>query len=158
MKRVIINSSGLRVSKAGYDASTATGAELSLDTRSGKYFSIFLQGSIPLSSFTGASLGGSNYQWTYTLNFGTTFAAPPIVALTCQDPIQTDGTCVTQVYANDQVAVVFGGVSFSYATGGGAATSSTTTSSSLTITVTKYDYTYNAPVPAFVNYTVFRTS
>jgi hypothetical protein len=159
--RVLLDQSGLRVSKSGFDVTTATAAELSVDTRAGKMMSIILQGSVALSAFTvdsnTTSGGVHTIQSHYTINFGQTFAASPICLLTMQDPLQA-GTGVNQAYANANVQVYYGGGSFNYGTGGAAFIYYTVTTSSLTISWYWSAITYSPPTPAFVNYSILRTS
>lgn len=159
--RLILDNTGLRVSKLGFDVNSATPAELTVDTRVSKMMSIILQGSVALSAFTvdsnTTSGGVHTIQSHYTVSFGQTFAAPPICLLTMQDPLQS-GTCVNQAYANSNVQVYYGGGSFNYGTGGAAFVYYTVTTSSLTIYWYWEAITYSPPTPAFVNYSILRTS
>lgn len=165
--RVLINKSGsgaLKISLPGYNATTATGADqFVMDTASNHYQSLFLQGSIALASFThtSGSSGGVTYDtYTYVLSFGTTFASPPIVQITNQDPIQT-GTWVGGPFTNDFSTLVYGGGGFVVGSGGACDTTFVTTTTQCTITISRViepTSPYSSPIPAFTNYTVLRTS
>jgi len=163
MRRVLLDKNGLRVSKSGYDVTTATGSQLAMDTRASKYIMTLLQGSIAFSAFTLILYDPSTYvdtwHWQYVLNFGFATATPPIVLLTSQDPMQTDGTCVAQVYYNEAAGLTssFAGTA---GTGGLFYTEYAVTTSNLTIDLYKDVFSissYNPPTPAFYNYSVTGT-
>jgi hypothetical protein len=160
MKRVLLSESGLVVSKAGFDVTGATTANLSFDTRTSKLFSVFMQGSVALSAFTvdsnTTSGGVHNIIEHYTVNFGATFVAPPIVSLMVQDPMQTDGTCVNVSYVNSDTQVYYGAGSFNYGTGGSAFVSYSVTTTALTIKYNWTSITYSPPSPAFFDYSIMR--
>lgn len=164
MKRILLNSSGLKVSRPGFDVTTATPAEMSLDTSAGKVFSIFLQGSVPLSAFTVTQnqQSGNEHiiQENFVVNFGQILAAPPIVLLTQQDPILSGPGVpgVTNAYANMDVQSSYGGGNFAFGVGGGAVVYYTVTTTTLTINYYWVDISYSPPNPAFFNYSILRTS
>lgn len=80
----MLNASGLKVSKPTYNVNTATGRQLAFVSNGPKYLGVYLDGEIPLASFAvvGApSISTYTVQQTrrYTLNYGKTFAAAPIL-------------------------------------------------------------------------------
>ena len=94
--RVLINTQGLRVSRPGVEVTTASAADLTFNSNSGKYLSPYMQGSFGPASY---SLISSNYGqntsfeiWQATLFFGRTFASPPIVLAQYRDYGVTDGS------------------------------------------------------------------
>jgi len=159
-RRVILNSATFKVSKPGYDAHTAIGNNLLIDTRNFNYCSVILQGTIGFGSFTQTvdDPGYSNAQWQYTLNFGQTFDNPPICWVNMMDQGASDGTCISSVNNFDKVFTYDSATEFGY-----VRSDFYSTNSSLIITVTEYDPgipdTYKSiQKPTFFSYAVMRTS
>jgi hypothetical protein len=169
MKRVLLDSSGLRVSAAGHDVTTASGAQLLLDTRSVQYLEILLQGLVNLSAFTvdtntitSRSGGGynGNYQAHYDVAFGLTLPQPPICLLSWQNPFLTDATsefppCAVGVY-NTSWWGDAGGVGTS-SSGYEESMSYSATTTDLTIYVSKtFSGFLNPTLTSYVTYTILR--
>jgi hypothetical protein len=94
--RVLLDTQGLRVSRPGAEVTTATAADLTFNSNSGKYLSPFMQGNFGPGSY---SLINSNVGqnttfeiWQATILFGKTFASPPIVLAQYRDYNVTSGS------------------------------------------------------------------
>jgi len=161
--RAKINNNGLIISKSGFDIATATADQLILNSKLGKYLSFILQGSIAFSAFTltyhNAGTVETDDTWTYVVNFGLTLAVAPIVIISAVDPMQTDGSCVSQMYRN-LVVGQYQTPSGSGGAGGDLQIYSSVTTTSLTITIQRAVWstaTYYPPIPSFINYSIART-
>lgn len=91
-KRLLLNSSGLKVSKSGYSADTATVGQLFFATSANEYNGLFMSGSINVTDFV---LVGSTQ--VGTVSFGQTFTVLPKVHAVIENP-------VTAVYPGGYVA------------------------------------------------------
>ena len=82
MRRVDTSAGVFKVSKAGFDVTTAGAADLLLDTIGQKYQGAFHTGLILNSALSGPVvstnvIANDTSTWTYTLNFGRTYPHPP---------------------------------------------------------------------------------
>lgn len=74
VRRIYMDSTGLRISAPGYNAQTDTNpTHFIFDSRNRAYFGSFLTGYVSPSAFPGTSSGAG----TYDVMFGKTFASPP---------------------------------------------------------------------------------
>ena len=169
MKRVLVDSAGLRVSKAGFDVTVATPAQMSMDTRATKFLSVIYQGTVNISAFTVDTFSFINTaqgpKEDTTSHFDVTFAAalpaPPIMLMSVQDPLLTDAAAVTNSFSFGTFITTWWGDS------GGVGATSIGGTVSLRYTVTTTGFTiffeYHSlgyvipPHPTFINYSVLRT-
>ncbi len=169
VRRVLLTSEKLRVSKPGFDAATATVGQLSIDTDAWTMMSVLAQGSVARSSFTTDTLtssgGGSSYYMHllqhYTISFGVTLAAPPICLISVQDPLLTDGTAISNGFAYGQASVAWSGDSggvIGTASGATSAVTYVATTTDLTLTYEEVDHGFTVPPrPTTVHYTILRS-
>lgn len=97
-KRLKIDVAGtspiFKLSKPGYDVETATDEEVLFDIAGGTYGGIFMQGIVPISSFTSSTEGnfyGYSTYLVYEVNFGKTFSKLPKVLFSTNDPLLGSG-------------------------------------------------------------------
>lgn len=142
-RRVIIGPNGLKISRAGADAATATGADLLFDSDGSIYNGFYLSGRLLSAAFAetsqGVPNGGTLFTRNVTLVFGKTFPGLPRVFLGVLDPNnqglftpnfnvnsvaqgstsgQTDGAALSMVYSVSQTQL-FVTVSYLYYSGSG---------------------------------------
>ena len=92
MKRIEISQTGIAISAPGYDVTSASWPlQFLFNSEQLAPFAIFLSGTIASSALvlTGSyALGASGayvYEYTYTLNFGTTLPNPPVAFLSIEN-------------------------------------------------------------------------
>lgn len=107
VRRVLLNNTGLSYSPAGIDVTTATVAQMLLDTSTQRYMGVFLPGTILFNSFaiivSYTDANGENQVYHYALAFGRTFASIPIVKAATQNSFQT-GSPATPMFNVYQVS------------------------------------------------------
>ena len=86
MQRLIMDPSKLKISKPGYDVTTAATDKLIFDSSQVTYNGVYLSGVALYSSSVQTLTDTSEYTHTYTINFGKTFAAPPSIRVMFRDP------------------------------------------------------------------------